>query len=207
MNKLLLILASILFSGVTTKAQTWSALGSGMNGHVLALTVYNGNLIAGGNFNSAGWIPANYIAVWNGTSWDSLGSGMNESVYALTVYKDNLIAGGQFTIAGGNSANYLAEWSNNSGINQINSYNNNNELPYPNPSSSLIHLIYNLPAGIDNAEMVITNIYGQVFKTIAVGNTCNEILLYTKLLASGEYFYYVRSDNYVSSTNKFVISK
>ena len=32
----------------------WSPLGSGMNGTVYALTVYNGNLIAGGYFTTAG---------------------------------------------------------------------------------------------------------------------------------------------------------
>ena len=45
--------------------------------HVYALTVYNGNLIAGGYFTTAGGTSANYIASWDGTAWSPLGSGMN----------------------------------------------------------------------------------------------------------------------------------
>ena len=36
------------FSSFSLHAQTWSALGTGLNGSCNALTVYNGNLIAGG---------------------------------------------------------------------------------------------------------------------------------------------------------------
>jgi hypothetical protein len=100
---------------------SWSALGSGMSGGapltvVYALTVYGGNLIAGGNFTQAGGISANYIAKWNGSSWSPLGTGMSHTlmipaVYALTVYNGNLIAGGYFTHAGGNPASNIALWN------------------------------------------------------------------------------------------------
>jgi len=43
----------------------WSALGSGMNaGVVWALTAYNGELIAGGNFTTAGGQVSAYWARW-----------------------------------------------------------------------------------------------------------------------------------------------
>ncbi|MGP8217568.1 MAG: hypothetical protein ACLQQ4_18515 [Bacteroidia bacterium] len=71
-----LILGILIMFGVNIEAQSWSALGSGMNGYVNALTVYNGNLIAGGSFTTAGGNAANNIAEWNGTSWSALGSGM-----------------------------------------------------------------------------------------------------------------------------------
>ncbi len=82
----------------------------GMNDFVRRLTVYDGKLIAAGNFAIAGGVAANYIASWDGSSWSSLGSGMNEWVYDLTVYDGKLIAGGIFTIAGGVGANYIASW-------------------------------------------------------------------------------------------------
>ena len=49
-------------------AQTWSALGSGMDGYdVYALAVdASGNLYAGGNFTTAGGVSANRIAKWDG---------------------------------------------------------------------------------------------------------------------------------------------
>ena len=75
------------------------------------LTVYNGELIAGGGFTTAGGNPPSRIARWNGATWQPLDSGMNESVYALTVYNGELIAGGDFTTAGGNPASRIARWN------------------------------------------------------------------------------------------------
>jgi hypothetical protein len=94
---------------------TWTLLSSGFiytgyTAQVGALTVYNGKLIAGGQFNLAGGLSANRIAKWDGTNWSPLGSGMNNTVVSLCVYNNELIAGGQFTTAGGNSANYIAKW-------------------------------------------------------------------------------------------------
>jgi peptidoglycan hydrolase-like amidase len=75
----------------------WRPLGSGIGGTrpgpvVCALTVYNGDLIAGGDFTNAGGASANSIAKWNGTSWSPLGSGANAAVQALAVYNGELIA-------------------------------------------------------------------------------------------------------------------
>jgi UDP-N-acetylglucosamine--N-acetylmuramyl-(pentapeptide) pyrophosphoryl-undecaprenol N-acetylglucosamine transferase len=50
---------------------SWSALGGGMNGLVVALTVFNGNLIAGGLFTTAGGTACINIAQWNGISWSA----------------------------------------------------------------------------------------------------------------------------------------
>jgi len=89
----------------------WKPLGSGMNRAVEALTVYNGELIAGGGFTTASGIPCSYIARWDGTYWRPLGSGMNGRVWALTVYDGELIAGGEFTTAGGVACNYVGQWN------------------------------------------------------------------------------------------------
>jgi hypothetical protein len=96
---------------------SWSALGSGLSGgggigppNVVALAVSGTNLYAGGHFTSAGGVPANYIAKWDGTSWSALGSGLNYSVFALAISGTNLYAGGEFTVAGGVAANYIARW-------------------------------------------------------------------------------------------------
>jgi hypothetical protein len=77
------------------------------------LTVYDGRLIAGGDFTTAGGVPASYIACWDGNSWQPLGNGMNGPVYALTVYNGQLIAGGAFIMAGGAPANCIACWNGN----------------------------------------------------------------------------------------------
>jgi hypothetical protein len=81
-----------------------------MSNSVLALTEWDGKLIAGGYFTEAGGIPAAYVAAWDGQAWASLGSGMNDRVRGLTVFQGKLVACGSFTIAGGNPANRIAMW-------------------------------------------------------------------------------------------------
>jgi hypothetical protein len=72
----------------------------------------NGDLVAGGNFSSAGGVSANNIARWNGMSWSALGSGVTGIVSALTTLPNgDLVAGGLFTSAGGVSANRIARWN------------------------------------------------------------------------------------------------
>lgn len=73
---------------------TWSPLGTGMNADVHGLTVWNGQLVACGNFTTAGGVNANRIAVWNGSTWAPLGSGWNETLDEVIVYNGQLIAGG-----------------------------------------------------------------------------------------------------------------
>jgi hypothetical protein len=104
-----LALMVILFPD-RTFSQNWSGLSYGMDNWVHALCVYNGELIAGGQFTSAGGVPANYIAKWNGVSWSPLGAGTNGEVDALTVYNGQLVAGGRFTNAGGIELNFIAQW-------------------------------------------------------------------------------------------------
>ena len=97
---------------------SWSALGSGLNGDVFALTVFDDGsgpaLYVGGDFGIAGEAGATHIAKWDGENWSPLGCGMNHFVFALTVYDDGsgpaLYAGGFFTTAGGVEANHVAKW-------------------------------------------------------------------------------------------------
>ena len=86
-------------------------MGSGTDGQVDTLTVYNGDLIAGGYFTIAGGVECNCIARWDGAAWHPLGSGMNMPVRALMVHANALIAGGQFSVAGGEVCNRIARWN------------------------------------------------------------------------------------------------
>jgi len=109
----LTLLASLFsFATVYAVGETWWPLGSGMDKEVYALAFdSSGNLYAGGSFTTAGGVPANRIAKWDGTSWSSLGSGVNAEVYALAVDNSgNLYAGGAFTSAGGVGASHIAKW-------------------------------------------------------------------------------------------------
>lgn len=59
---------------------TWSALGSGITGgeipRVHALAVFDGDLIAAGDFDFAGGVPAFNIARWDGSQWHAMGAGV-----------------------------------------------------------------------------------------------------------------------------------
>lgn len=50
---------------ITWDGSTWSTLGSGMNGSVRALTIYDGHLMAAGSFTQADNKPASLIAEWS----------------------------------------------------------------------------------------------------------------------------------------------
>ncbi|MFH0981626.1 MAG: hypothetical protein V2A79_08820 [Planctomycetota bacterium] len=98
----------------------WHPLGSGMGGTadflpaVRALAIYEGDLIAGGDFASAGGLPCNFVARWDGDQWYPLGDGVGGSewapVLALTAYHGELVAGGVFTTAGDHVSAYWARW-------------------------------------------------------------------------------------------------
>ena len=86
-------------------------IGPGFDSAVLALCVYNGKLVAGGKFATAGGVSANRIAAWDGVSWQPLGDGITGySVVAMTVHAGDLIVGGSFTSAGGVPAENVAAW-------------------------------------------------------------------------------------------------
>ncbi|MEY3162328.1 MAG: hypothetical protein RIT25_2319, partial [Planctomycetota bacterium] len=91
---------------------TWSALGSGTNNEVRALAVLpNGDLVAGGNFTSAGGVACSRMARWNGTAWAPLASSVDGTVAALAVSPGgDLLAGGTFRTVGGVTVNMLARW-------------------------------------------------------------------------------------------------
>ena len=63
---------------------TWSALGGGASGTVLALAVNGSDVYVGGSFtNLAGIAEADRIAKWDGSAWSALGGGVNGSVNTL----------------------------------------------------------------------------------------------------------------------------
>jgi len=91
--------------------ESWRAIGSGFSGAVLASTTFRGELVVGGQFDTAGGVGARNIARWDGNSWRPLGSGTDGRVTALVEFNGNLIAGGYFREAGGKGVVYLARWN------------------------------------------------------------------------------------------------
>ncbi len=83
--------------------QSWSPLGSGMEGagnpDVTALLVLpNGDLVAGGWFTIADGAPASRIARWDGTTWSPMGTGVSGGVSELVLLPSgDIVAGARFT--------------------------------------------------------------------------------------------------------------
>ncbi len=98
----------------------WSALGSGVGdlgpSTVRALAVLQGgDVLAGGDFTTAGGVAANRIARYNPATaiWSALGSGINTShVKALVVVPGgDVLVSGAITSAGGMPANNIARYT------------------------------------------------------------------------------------------------
>ncbi len=79
-------------------------------GTVHTVTVAGENVYIGGSFSSAGLIPANNVARWDGRRWHPLGAGVNGYVYAIAVMDDKVYVGGDFTQAGDVAVNSIAMW-------------------------------------------------------------------------------------------------
>ncbi len=93
---------------------SWSRLGSvgGASSSVYAAaTLPGGELLVGGQFDSAGAVGVNNLALWVGGIWTTLVNGMQGRVFALaTMPNGDLIVGGEFTSVHGVAANNIARW-------------------------------------------------------------------------------------------------
>jgi hypothetical protein len=96
----------------------WHPLGAGIGPYssggtfgVRRLAFREGILYAAGTFNSAGDLPAQNIAAWNGTSWSTLGEGVNGGISGLALTTTDLYVGGTFTTAGTINAANVARWN------------------------------------------------------------------------------------------------
>jgi len=106
---------------------TWEAMagpsGIGLNAPPTDMVVYNDGfaeaLYVAGQFDSAGGVPVNSIARWDGVGWSAVsgpsGNGVEGGdVFALAVFDDGggpeLYASGRFHTAGGLPAQGIAKW-------------------------------------------------------------------------------------------------
>lgn len=99
----------------------WNKVSGGMKGNknfsgIYALAVYNNELYAGGNFDSAGGTACSNIARWNGNEWFPVGTGVTNAlsdtvnITCFTTFESSLVAGGIFNAAGGIAAANIASW-------------------------------------------------------------------------------------------------
>lgn len=95
---------------------TWTSLGDGTTAgrptSVLALAVWNGQLVVGGDFQKAGGDLARHLATWDGSTWSTFGTGADGSVRALLAVASGtnpaLWVGGDFTVIDGRATSRIA---------------------------------------------------------------------------------------------------
>ena len=122
MKKFLLLLIA-LTSSANLISQSWSPLSTGLSGGGTlgnCFTIYNNQLIVGGNFENAGGNNSKCIASWDGSNWSPMNTGIEmlglgisfyAKVRSLAVFNNTLFAGGCFNSAGGTPLNNLAKWN------------------------------------------------------------------------------------------------
>ena len=84
---------------------TWTDVGDGVNGYILDMEVYQGELYVSGDFDSVGGTLAIHtMAKWDGTSWDSLNYqnilDPNDHIRDMAVWNNKLVIAGQFNFPG-----------------------------------------------------------------------------------------------------------
>lgn len=93
----------------------WQPLGGGVEGDVRKVIVYNNQLIAAGDFQTAGGQNIAGIAAWDGNSWSDLDGSLpwdlSIRVTDMLVHNNALYAVGNFTNMGSTNVGYVAKWN------------------------------------------------------------------------------------------------
>lgn len=103
--------ASPKMSVASWDGATWTSLGFGVAGSVMALQAFDSDLVVAGKFDSAAGLPFKNICRWDGVSWSALGGNANGAVRAMVQYQGDLIAAGDFDEIGGTPAGGIARWN------------------------------------------------------------------------------------------------
>lgn len=91
----------------------WGGMRGGVAGgsvRAMAATTGGASLYVGGDFTTAGGMPAVGVARWDGDAWHGLGSVEGGTVQALATAGEELYLGGDFTSAGGVSCKGLVRF-------------------------------------------------------------------------------------------------
>lgn len=208
---------------------SWSSIGfgsGGVNSSVNALAIMGGIIYAGGEFttsnpsNPTSSISVNRIAKWDGTNWSALGSGISGnsgcSVGALAVIGNDLYAGGNFSTAGGVGANNIAKYSCSGTPTSVKDDRVDNVVPsnfkldqnYPNPFNPTSTIRYYIPKA-SFVKISVYDILGRKVRDL-LNEEKNagtyEIIFDAKGLASGVYFYSIRTGEFIQS-KKMILMK
>ena len=78
---------------------------------------------------------------------------------------------------------------------------------YPNPNNGSTKIDYTLPPGVNEGEVVFYNLMGNEVKRFKVDRTFNTLLISTKDIAAGTYYYQLQTEGESSGGKKMVVIK
>lgn len=78
-------------------------------------------------------------------------------------------------------------------------------MAFPNPANRLATISYNLPAGVQNAELLLCDPAGRILKTWNVNGPSGNLTVNTTGFPGGIYFYSLRQGTYNSGNHKLII--
>ena len=78
---------------------------------------------------------------------------------------------------------------------------------YPNPTNSTTTIVYALPKGTMQGEVVFYNTQGTEVKRFKVDNTFNSLLISTTDIPAGTYYYQLQTGGNASGSKKLVVIK
>ncbi len=88
----------------------------------------------------------------------------------------------------------------------INSNNKNRLSVYPNPASGIVTFDYNVPNGVSDLTIVITNMLGEKIATLVPGINIGKTLWDPKGISSGVYLYEAKSAGISISKGKLILT-
>lgn len=132
---------------------TWTPLDQGFNNDVLTCTIYNGDLIIGGDFTEANGVPISRVARWNTTTstFESMGTpaSFDNDVRCMVEFDGDLYVGGDFSNVDGNApSDGLVKWDagtqtwvgGNSGVDLVGGVNETIRVLYVNPNDGNLYM-------------------------------------------------------------------
>ena len=76
---------------------------------------------------------------------------------------------------------------------------------YPNPASTLAHINYDLPSGMENSSVIVTNLLGAKVMEFPVNDLQGRLEIPVFDLLDGVYFYTLKSHNEIAITKKLIV--
>ena len=199
--------------------QQWDSVGFGLNRTPYTMSVYNNELYAMGEFDTAGLQPILGIARWNDTVWNSVGSGLDlmninidtivfgldtlflrqEVILSSCVYNNELYVGGYFSMIGGIAANSIAKWHD-FGAN-VEAYSSLDHVTIsPNPAHDIATFQFTTST---ERTVIVTD---QAGREIWRRETTDETVEFPAgEFAAGMYFYLVSDEGGLTAQGKFLI--